>query len=86
MRDKLGWYYDAIHRRIAEARDRFPDVLEIRTEDLSDPATVRRVAAFIDPAWRSGVPPVHLGYSRYLELTDASIPLEERRAVETIPC
>ena len=84
LRDRLGWYYDAIHRRISDGCDRFADVLEIRTEDLSDPATVRGVAAFIDPDWRSGAPPVHLGYSRYLELTDATIPLEDRRAVETV--
>jgi hypothetical protein len=60
--DKLGWFYDTSHRLIEEHLHLFPDHLQVATEELDRPATIRRVAQFVNPAWRQACPPVHLNH------------------------
>jgi MoaA/NifB/PqqE/SkfB family radical SAM enzyme len=58
---QIAWYYDKNHALIEAARPEFPDWLALATEELSSPATLARIAGFIDPTWTAAVPPAHLG-------------------------
>ncbi len=58
--ERLGWFYDTAHRLVAENLHLFPHNMQVSTEELDDPAAVRRIAQFINPAWRQACPPVHL--------------------------
>jgi hypothetical protein len=59
---RLSWLYDASHRAIEGNLNLFPDHLSVATEDLNDPATVRRIARFVNPAFREICPPVHVNH------------------------
>ena len=61
--DRLAWLYDAGHRAIEENLHLFPKHLRIATEELDDPAAIRRIAQFVNPAWRQTCPPVHLNHN-----------------------
>lgn len=58
--DRLGWYYDTTHAEIEAHIGQFPHRLDIATEQLSNPGTARRLAAFLDPGWANVTAPVHL--------------------------
>ncbi len=63
LQDRLGWLYDAAHRAVEENLHHFPQHLSIATEDLNDPATVARIARFIDPSFQQLCPPVHVNHA-----------------------
>jgi len=58
--DRLAWLYDASHRAIEANLHLFPKHLLITTEELDDPAAIRRITQFVNPAWRQTCTPVHL--------------------------
>ena len=62
LEDKLAWLYDASHRAIEEHLHLFPNHLAVATEALDEPATIRRIAQFVNPGWRQFCPPVHLNH------------------------
>lgn len=68
LEQQIGWYYDKNHALIEAARPEFPRWLDVATESLSDPATIERIAAFIDPSWKRLVPPVHLNAASVFDL------------------
>ena len=76
--ERLGWLYDAAHRMIEEYLHLFPNNLSVATEELDDPATIRRLVRFIDPAWRQSCPPVHLNHD--LRSADAGIQHDQQHA------
>ncbi|MBN1772433.1 MAG: hypothetical protein JXB32_14280 [Deltaproteobacteria bacterium] len=57
---RLGWHFDKTHRLIERAAPRFGGYLQLDTEDLDRPATVRRLARFLDPSWKRVCPAVHV--------------------------
>jgi MoaA/NifB/PqqE/SkfB family radical SAM enzyme len=59
---RLGWLYDTAHRLIEEHLHLFANHMQVATEALDDPATVRAIAQFINSAWRQACPPVHLNH------------------------
>ncbi|MBC8240630.1 MAG: SPASM domain-containing protein [Alphaproteobacteria bacterium] len=63
--ERLGWLYDTSHRLIEAHLHLFPDNIQVATEALDDPNTVRRIAQFIDPSWRQATLPVHLNHGLY---------------------
>lgn len=47
VEDKFSWFYEYTHRAVVSAYSLFPAVLQIETEDLSNPETLRRLATFV---------------------------------------
>jgi hypothetical protein len=47
LAEKFDWFYEYTHRLVASAYSLFPTVLEIDTEDLSNPETLRSLASFV---------------------------------------
>ena len=43
-----------------QAASEFEHCLEVRTEELDQPATIDAIARFVDPTWTERVEPVHL--------------------------
>lgn len=66
---QMAWYYDKTHVSIEAARPDFDGWLEVATEELDDPATVARIARFVDPSWTATVRPVHLNATAAFDLT-----------------
>ena len=60
LEQRLGWHYDKTHRLIEQAAPLFDGYLQLDTEELGRPSTVRRLARFLDPAWKRVCPPVHV--------------------------
>lgn len=60
LEQRLGWHYDKTHRLIEQAAPRFGAYLQLHTEELDRPATVRRLARFLDPSWKRCCAPVHV--------------------------
>ncbi|MCP5372623.1 MAG: hypothetical protein H6907_12905 [Hyphomicrobiales bacterium] len=70
IKDKMGWHYDHFHRVVESHRHLFRDVLDVRTEDLNDPATMTRIRHFIDPAWESDVTAAYLNRADMVNFLD----------------
>ena len=58
--ERLAWHYDKTHALIEQAKQRFKNTLQVYTEDLGLPETIRAIAEFIDPEWKQSCPAVHL--------------------------
>ncbi len=81
---KLAWYYDKTHELVAEHIQLFPHHIEVRTEDLSSPESVRRIAALINPQWDNMPMPVHVQSSRLTQSRDPGVSHRERRKIEAV--
>ena len=75
---RLGWLYDTAHRLIEAHLHLFPHHIQVSTEALDDAATIRRIAQFINPAWRQTCPPVHLNHG--LRGVDANVEQDHHHA------
>lgn len=77
---RLGWYYDKTHALAQKDLAAYEHVLHLRTEDLDDPATVDRIAQFLDPSWNSRCDPVHINANYPVDLS--ALDDDQRRTVE----
>ncbi|MEO0652496.1 MAG: hypothetical protein AAFZ65_17620, partial [Planctomycetota bacterium] len=57
--ERIRWYADTLNTWMDREADGFEQRIDVRTEDLSDPETVDRIARFVDPSWTERVEPVH---------------------------
>lgn len=68
LASRIAWYYDKTHALIGAADRDFDNWLEVGTAELDDPATMARIARFIDPTWTVAVRPVHLNATAAFDL------------------
>jgi hypothetical protein len=62
-REKFGWYYDKTHALVRQHLGLFDRHIEIATESLSDEATRRAIADFVDGSEAPPPPRTHLNAS-----------------------
>jgi SAM-dependent methyltransferase len=63
IREKFGWYYDKTHALVRQHLALFDSHIEIATESLSDEATRRAIADFVDGGEAAAPPRTHLNAS-----------------------
>jgi hypothetical protein len=76
LEEKFGWFYEYTHRHVTSAYSLFPSVLQIYTEDLSDPDARRRLASFISGDATNAPNARRLNSHRLIEIFD--FPAEQR--------
>lgn len=75
--DRFGWFYDYTHREIEQAKPLFRNVLEVCTEDLSDPAVLKAIGKLAAGSDAAPPPAVALNRHTYASVGDFT---EESRA------
>lgn len=60
LAERFGWYHDKSHALVAAHLSLFEATMELRTEELNDPAALDRLRAFVDPGLERAPRPVHV--------------------------
>lgn len=76
LEDKFDWFYEYTHRHITAAYPMFPAVLQIDTEDLNSPETLRDLAAFVSSDKIKSLSPRRLNGHALIDVFD--FPAEQR--------
>jgi hypothetical protein len=82
---RLDWHYEKTHALLDAARQSFDAYLKVYTEDLNRPATLRRLARFIDPTWRKACAPVRLNTRETWEENAESYEKVRRETLAELP-
>jgi MoaA/NifB/PqqE/SkfB family radical SAM enzyme len=85
LEGQVAWYFDRVHALIEALLPAFDQRLTLATEALSDPATIARLAAFIDPGWTTrDVAPVHLNATAAFDLAQVADPYDRIRLARVL--
>jgi hypothetical protein len=76
LAEKFDWFYEYTHRLIVSAYPFFPAVLQIDTEDLSSPETLRSLASFVSGDASNAPGPRRLNSHNLIDIFD--FPAEQR--------
>jgi hypothetical protein len=74
--EKFDWLYEYTHRHVVSAYPLFPAVLQIDTEDLSSPETLRSLASFVSGDASNTPGPRRLNSHKLIDIFD--FPNEQR--------
>lgn len=70
LHDRFGWFYDYTHAELDRAKPSFSSVLEVFTEDLSRPETLKSLNQFVGGGETAPPPPLALNRHVYAAITD----------------